>query len=97
MLLKIVRLLELEGLKIIIRHFEKFPLKTKKRADFELFKSAVNKLLLKKHLKAKGYQEIVNIRASMNLGLSDNLKKSFPKSVAVSRPSVKDEKITNAK
>ena len=31
----------------------------------------------KKHLTLEGLQEIVNIRASMNLGLSDELKKRF--------------------
>ena len=34
---------------------------------------------MKQHLTMKGLQEIVNIRASMNSGLSDKLEKAFPK------------------
>lgn len=80
----------LDDLKVLIAHFEKYPLTTKKRADFELFKSVVNKLSLKEHLKLQGFQEIVNIRASMNLGLTDALNKAFPETTPVPRPIVKD-------
>jgi hypothetical protein len=85
----------LDDLQVIIAHFEKFPLRTKKQADFELFKSVVNKLSLKEHLKLQGFKEIVNIRASMNLGLTDALKKAFPETTPVPRPTVKDEKVIN--
>nr|ATI20498.1 LAGLIDADG endonuclease [Juglanconis juglandina] len=37
-------------------------------------------------LTKSGVQDIVNIRASLNLGLSDTLKSSFPNTVAVARP-----------
>jgi hypothetical protein len=80
----------LDDLKVLIAHFEKYPLMTQKRADFELFKSAVNKLSLKEHLKLQGFQEIVNIRASMNLGLTVALNKAFPETTPVPRPIVKD-------
>lgn len=89
------RIRSLSDLSKIISHFDKYPLKTKKRADYELFKTAVCKLVDKHHLKLKGYQEIVNIRASMNLGLTDNLKKSFPKTVPVYRPLIQDEKLNH--
>lgn len=72
-----------------------FHLKQKKHADFELFKCAVNKLSRKEHLKLNGFKGIVNLRASMNLGLTDVLNKTFPDAVPVSRPLVKNEKVTN--
>ena len=61
-----------------------------KQADFELFKCAVDKLSRKEHLKLKGFKEIVNIIASMNLGLTDVLKNTFPEAVPVFRPLVKN-------
>lgn len=83
------RVRSLEEIIIIVAHFDKFPLITQKRADFELFKCVVAKLLRKEHLKLKGLQEVVNIRASMNLGLTDALKVDFPETVPVIRPLVK--------
>jgi hypothetical protein len=47
----------------------------------------------KEHLTENGLQEIVNIKASHNLGLSDMLKEAFPNTEAVHRPRVKDQKI----
>lgn len=91
----VFRARSLDDLQVIIAHFDKYPLITKKRADFELFKSVVNKLTLKEHLKLEGFKEIVNIRASMNLGLTDALKKAFPENTPVPRPTVKDEKVLN--
>lgn len=64
--------------KIIIPHFDKYPLITQKRADFELFKMAVNLINHKEHQNIEGLQQIVNLKASMNLGLSDRLKSAFP-------------------
>jgi len=40
----------------------------------------------KQHLTTKGLQEIVNIRATLNKGLSDELKTAFPLSKPVTRP-----------
>ena len=48
---------------VIIPHFDKYPLLTQKRADFELFKSAVDLINRKVHRTPEGLQEIVNIRA----------------------------------
>jgi hypothetical protein len=78
---------------VIIPHFKQYPLLTQKRADFELFKRVVDLMNHKEHLNPKGLQEIVNIRASINLGLSDILKKSFPDVIPVARPLVQDQKI----
>jgi hypothetical protein len=38
------------------------------------------------HLTAEGLQKIINIRASLNKGLTPLLAEAFPNSVALSRP-----------
>jgi hypothetical protein len=73
---------------VIIPHFEKYPLITQKKADFELFKRVVDIMNRKGHLTSDGLQEIVNIRASINLGLSEDLKAAFPDTIPVTRPLV---------
>lgn len=70
----------------IIAHLDKYPLITKKKVDYVLFKSIVEKLLKKEHIISNSIQEIVNIRASINLGLSKELKKIFPNTIPVIRP-----------
>ncbi len=45
------------------------------------------------HLTHEGLQQIVNLRASMNLGLSDELKEAFPDVKPVLRPLIVDQKI----
>jgi hypothetical protein len=47
----------------------------------------------KKHLTADGLKEIVSIKASMNLGLSESLKAVFPNVIPVSRPLAISQKI----
>ena len=78
---------------VIIPHFDKYPLITHKRADFELFKSVVNLMIHGEHLTPAGLQEIVNIRASINNGLSDTLLAAFPNTKPVTRPLVVDQVI----
>lgn len=78
----------------VVDHFDKYPLLSQKRADFELFKQVINLILRQEHLTNSGLQEIVNLKASMNFGvLSENLLISFPNAVAVSRPLVKEPAI----
>lgn len=74
----------------IILHFDNYPLITKKKGDFILFKEIILKIVEGEHLSAKGLQEIVNIRSTMNLGLSDSLKTIFPNTVPVTRPLVEN-------
>ena len=64
--------------KIIIDHLDKYQLITKKWADYQLFKYAYNLILQKEHLTESGFRKIVTIRASMNRGLSPELKLAFP-------------------
>jgi hypothetical protein len=79
-------------IEIIIPHFNQYPLLTNKRMDFELFKLAVNLMKQRKHLTLEGLQKIVNIKASMNKGLSDVLIKAFPEVKPVLRPLVVNQK-----
>lgn len=73
---------------IIIPHFDKYPLLTQKRADYELFKSVVECMNRGEHLTDEGIRKILAIKASINLGLSDTLKSAFPNTVPVDRPKV---------
>lgn len=80
----------LDDLLKIITHFDNYPLITQKKADFILFKQIIDKVVKGEHLSAKGLQEIVNIRGSINLGLSDSLKAIFPNTIPVTRPQIKN-------
>jgi hypothetical protein len=77
----------------ILPHFDKYYIITQKRADYILFKRIVELMLNKEHLKEEGLQKIVNIRASLNLGLSDKLKEAFPKTKPAVRPVITDQEI----
>jgi len=70
---------------VILPHFDQYPLLTKKRIDYRLFKQIVLLMLSQEHHTLTGTQKIVNLKASLNLGLSDELKKSFPLCFARSR------------
>jgi hypothetical protein len=63
---------------IIIPHFNKYFLLTKKRSDFQLFSRVVEIMVGGGHLNIIGLQEIVNTKVSLNLGLSDKLNLYFP-------------------
>jgi hypothetical protein len=47
----------------------------------------------KAHLTEEGLKEIINIKASMNLGLSDMLKTEFKGFIPVERPVINTENI----
>ena len=74
---------------VILPHLTNYPLLTQKRADFELFARIIKILKRKQHLRLSGFQETINLIASFNHGLSDNLKVYFPNIVNVPRPEVK--------
>ena len=61
---------------------------TQKRADFLLFKQVIDLMLHKEHLTSKGLLDIVSLKASLNLGLSDVLKEAFPDTIPKDRPEV---------
>jgi len=70
----------------IIPHFDKYPLKTNKYSDYLLFKEVVMIMQRKEHLTVEGLQKIINIRASLNRGLTPLLTEAFPNTVALPRP-----------
>ncbi|OCK73035.1 homing endonuclease [Lepidopterella palustris CBS 459.81] len=76
----------IKDLNNLIFHLEKYPLLTQKAADFLLFKKAVELVNSKAHLTYEGIKEIVNIKASMNLGLSDMLQSEFAGYTPVEKP-----------
>lgn len=73
---------------VIIPHFDKYSLITQKHADFELFKAVVLMLSRKEHLTVEGLHKIVAIRATLNWGLSPELKTSFPNITPIQKPLV---------
>lgn len=74
--------------KVIIPHFDKYQLVTQKRVDFDIFKRIV-RIINKGPISREDMQEIVNLKTSMNLGLSDSLKESFTNTKELARPLVK--------
>ena len=85
----------IKDLAIIINHFDKYPLKTQKRADFELFKQVVELIQAKEHLTEKGLFKIIYIKASMNNGLSEELEVAFPNITLVQRPVITTNEISD--
>ena len=76
-------------------HFIKYPLLSQKGADFYLFKQMIELINTKVHLTEIGLLQIINIRASMNLGLSNSQKVEFTNYKPVSRPIINNIEISN--
>lgn len=72
----------IKELQVIVDHFNVYPLKSAKLADFLLFKDCFSIIKSKEHLTEEGLVKLVNLKASLNLGLSDELKEFFPNVVA---------------
>lgn len=82
------RVFSIKEFHIILDHFEQYPLQSCKYADFIFFKEIILKIKCGEHLTVKGLQDIVNIKANLNRGLSPLLKEAFPKFVPVARASI---------
>jgi hypothetical protein len=89
------RVTSIKDLMLIIEHFENYPLITQKKADFDLFKQVMKIINNSEHLTKKGLERIVNIKASMNKGLSEELIKIFPNVNPIPRPIIKNQTIKN--
>jgi hypothetical protein len=89
------RVSSIDELKVIIDHFDRYPLITYKYKDYLLFKQAFELLQNKEHLSIEGLRKIVSIKASINLKLSSNLSNAFPGIVPVTIPRIEDRKISN--
>jgi hypothetical protein len=91
----IYKVQSIKDLQVIIVYFDKYPLITKKRADYLLFKQIIELMQKKEHLTVAGLREIVAIKASLNLGLSPEIKVAFPEIIHIARPLVLDNRITD--
>lgn len=61
----------------IIPHFNKYSLITRKQKDFLIFKEILNIIDKKEHLNNDGLSKIIELKSSLNKGLSDKLKGAF--------------------
>ena len=73
---------------VIVPHFDKYPLLSKKRADYFLFKNIVDLMVGGFHLSEEGLKNIISIKASMNKGISSELLKEYPNLIPVKRPEI---------
>lgn len=78
---------------VIIPHFKKYNLLTKKGEDFKLFINIVELINNKAHLSIEGLHQIINVKASMNLGISNIQQSEFNNIIPVSRPVIECENI----
>jgi hypothetical protein len=76
----------IKDINMLINHLNKYPLLTQKQGDYLLFKQVIDLFNNKTHLTLDGIKGIVNIKASMNLGLSEKLRLEFPDVIPVDRP-----------
>ena len=80
------RVESVKDLQVIISHFDNYSLITKKLCDYLLFKQALFLINNGEHLTSEGLNKLIGIKASLNLGLSDDLKETFPKFIKVDKP-----------
>lgn len=82
-------------LSVIINHFDKYPLITQKQADYLLFREVFFMIESGEHLTAEGIAKIVALKASLNKGLSEELKIAFPNVIPASKLQIKNSKISD--
>ena len=76
----------MKDMEVIVNHFNNYPLITQKLSDYKIFNLVFGLIKQKKHLKKKGFQEILSLKASFNNGLSEELKFVFPNIIPTLRP-----------
>lgn len=81
-----------KGLLVILDHFDKYPLITQKLRDYSLFRRAFS-ITSQGPLDSYKLQELVNIRASLNRGLTSELIEAFPLTIPVDKPVIKNQEI----
>lgn len=89
------RVFSIKGLKVVLDHFDKFPLISQKYGDYFLFKQAYQLLINREHLTPLGLRKIISIKASINNGLSEPLKKAFSDVTFAIRPRKENIYISN--
>ena len=83
----------IKDIKVLIDHFDSYPLLTQKWADYQIFKQTFIIINLKEHLTKEGVNKILSLKAVFNNGLSDSLKKAFPDLIPAIRPKTPSPKI----
>jgi LAGLIDADG endonuclease len=73
---------------IIIPHFKLYSLRTQKSVDFLLWCKIIDLMQKREHLTLEGLHNILSIKASLNWGLSNQLKKCFPMILPIIRPEI---------
>ena len=57
-------------IKVILPHFDNYPLISQKQGDYLLFRRIIEMMKDKLHLTKEGVIDVVSIKASLNKGLS---------------------------
>ena len=71
---------------VIIPHFTKYPLISKKHLDFLLWSEVIKLILNKDHLNKEGFSKILSYYASINTGVSKKVQEYFPNIIPVDKP-----------
>jgi hypothetical protein len=82
---------------ILIEHFDKYPLITKKAKDFLCFKKAIFLIKNKEHLTKQGLLKLVSLKALMGKGLTNELKAAFPDLLPANELGISDLTLSLAK
>lgn len=80
-------------IRVIIPFFDKYSLVSEKLGDYLLFKQVLELMSTKQHLTQEGLEKIVSLKASINKGLSDELRLAFPQCNPTPRPVVNNKAI----
>ena len=68
------RVSSLEELRVIIDHFDLYPLISVKNCDYLLFRQCYNLIKDKEHLTLEGFEKLLALKYNLNKGLSEELK-----------------------
>jgi hypothetical protein len=74
---------------VIIPHFTKYPLISKKQIDFLLWSEVVKLILNKEHLSEHGFTNLLSYYASINRGVSQKVSEHYPNIIPVDKPIIK--------
>ena len=85
----LLRVSDIQELEVIIDHFKNYPLVSAKHSDFLLFEQCYYIIKKKEHMTQEGFKRILDLRASLNKGLSLELQEAFPDINPVVRPEYK--------
>lgn len=79
------RIQTFDELAVLIKHLDTYPILTQKKVDYMFFKEAYELIIKKAHLTREGLLRIVSLKASLNWGLSEQLKDAFPEAIPATR------------